>query len=104
MTTFEIGVDMFSKGFAFRGGETIKRAEGRGLPFLELNLDVVGTMWRELVKLGGSENRGGPRHVLGGNKVGEVVVRVMRVSDWSGWRRRGRWWWGRGRFIQVIMK
>lgn len=91
MTTPEVGVDVLCKRFTLLSSKTVQRAEGRHLSLLELNLNVVRTMRWELVKLRGSKDSVSPGHVLGGNKVSDVVVRMIGIGDWgggwgSGWR------------------
>lgn len=52
---FEVGGDVFGKRFTLSLDETIHRAEGRYLHFFKLDVDVVKSVWWQLLELGGVE-------------------------------------------------
>lgn len=97
MTTPEVGVDVLCKRFTLLSSKTVQRAKGRRLSLLELYLNVIRAMRWKLVKLRGSKDSVSPGHVLGGNKVSDVIVGMIGIGDWG-----GGWGSGFGSVIQVI--
>ena len=77
VAAFKVGIDILSDSFTFRGGEAIDRTKRWSLSFFKLDVDVVRSMFRKLVKFRRVEDSVSPRPILLRNRF-SVVIRWGR--------------------------